>query len=378
MNPSKKPFLQFIRVLVGLLFIFSGLIKANDPYGLAYKMDEYFAVWNWQVASDYSLYLSVALNVLEIVAGLALLLGWAAEFFTRLLLLLIIFFTFLTGYAVLSGKIKSCGCFGDCLPIKPWQSFTKDLMLLLLIVLLHRYRQSIQPLLPTRASLFLVLFSIGFVFWGQLHIIKHLPYVDCLPYKKGNNLFQKMQPPPGSITDSVAIFYTYKHGGKTVSFDATHFPDDFDENSYEYVSREEKLVRKGNAEPAIKDLAMYTSSGQDTTKAILNLQGKYLLFFAKDFGGTAMPWQELFVKIFSMAHEKNIPMFLVTNQPTKAQAFFNESNHFSIPVLSCDGTVMKTFLRSQTGIVAMNGPVVAGKWSEADMNDAVRWMNERP
>eukprot|EP01035_Chromulina_nebulosa_P053230 gene53230-72727_t len=81
-------------------------------------MDEYFAVWGWDGASAYSLYLSLTMNVFEIVAGIALLLGFAPKLFTWLLLLLIIFFTFLTGYAVFSGKIKTCGCFGDCIPLQ--------------------------------------------------------------------------------------------------------------------------------------------------------------------------------------------------------------------------------------------------------------------
>src|SRR6187549_2096637 len=103
-----KVLLGISRFIVGVLFIFSGLIKANDPLGLAYKMDEYFAVWHWDWASQFSLVLSICMNVFEIVAGIAILLGYQARLFTWLLLLLIIFFTFLTGYAVFSGKIKTC------------------------------------------------------------------------------------------------------------------------------------------------------------------------------------------------------------------------------------------------------------------------------
>jgi uncharacterized membrane protein YphA (DoxX/SURF4 family) len=371
-----KTIVNIFRVITGVLFIFSGLIKANDPLGLAYKMDEYFAVWNMHWASPYSLPLSIGMNIIEIVAGVALLLGWAPKLITKLLLLLIVFFTFLTGYAVITGQPKTCGCFGDCVPLQPWQSFAKDIVLLVMIFVLYKQRAFIETFLPLRANLFMVLFFTGFVFWGQLYVLKHLPYVDCLPYARGKNLLQQMQPPPGSIPDSVAIFYKYKKAGKEVSFDAMHFPDDFDDKTYEYISREEKVVRKGNAEPAIKDLALYTSNGTDTTKAILETQGKYLLFFAKDFAGTQPAWQEMFVKIFLKATEKKIPVFIVSNQPALASKWFAENNHFNTPILTCDGTVMKTMLRSNTGIVAMQGATVAAKWSEADMNDVVKWMNE--
>lgn len=371
-----KVFVTIVRIIVGVLFIFSGLIKANDPLGLAYKMDEYFAVWHWDWASPFSLYLSITMNVFEIVAGIALLLGFKPKLFTWLLLLLIIFFTFLTGYAVLSGKIKTCGCFGDCIPLQAYQSFLKDLVLLLLIVFLFIKKDLIKPLLPIRWSLFLILFFTGFFTFGQLNVLQQLPYVDCLPYAKGRNLLEEMQPPPGSIPDSTVTMFKYTKDGKEVSFDASSFPDDFDETKYQYAGRETVVVRKGNATPKIQDFALYAASGEDTTKAILESNKTYLFFFAKDFNGSTSEWQELFSKIYLKARDKRIPLYLVTNQPKHAQAYFNESNHFNVPVLTCDGTVMKTILRTKTGIVAMNGATVAGKWPEANMNDVIKFMND--
>ena len=368
--------LNTVRILVGVLFIISGLIKANDPSGLAYKMDEYFAVWGWHWATDFSLPLSIGMNILEVVTGVALLLGWQARTVTTLLLLLILFFTYLTGYAVLSGKIKTCGCFGDCIPLQAYQSFIKDLILLVLILLLFWKSNFIKPFLAVRANLFLVLFSLGLVYWAQIHVLKNLPFVDCLPYAKGNNLLEKMQPPPGSVPDSTAVFYTYKVDGKEIEFEASDFPEDFDEERYEYISRENKIVRKGNATPAIQDMAFYTQSGADTTKDLLNAGKPYILVFAKDFDGSQPGWYETFTKIFSKANEENIAIMLVSNQPNMVQKFFNEQKNFKATVLTCDGTVMKSMLRSKNGLIAMNGAMVKGKWSEANMNDIVKFMNQ--
>src|SRR5580765_4578892 len=121
-----KAAVNIARVIVGLLFIFSGLVKANDPLGLSYKMQEFFELWGMSKFNSWSLLMSVLMNAFEIIAGFALLLGWRIKLFSWLLLLLIIFFTFLTGYAFLSGKFQNCGCFGDCLPITPKTSFEKD------------------------------------------------------------------------------------------------------------------------------------------------------------------------------------------------------------------------------------------------------------
>ncbi|HET6995916.1 MAG TPA: MauE/DoxX family redox-associated membrane protein, partial [Chitinophagaceae bacterium] len=124
-----KLLVNIVRVLVGLLFIFSGLVKANDPLGLAYKMEEYFQLWDLTALNSIALWLSIIMIAFEIIAGFALLLGWQMRLFSWLLLLLIIFFTFLTGYAYFSGKFTNCGCFGDCIPITPKTSFLKDVVL---------------------------------------------------------------------------------------------------------------------------------------------------------------------------------------------------------------------------------------------------------
>src|ERR1051325_8508604 len=142
-------FLRVSRVIVGVLFIFSGLIKANDPLGLSYKIQEFFEIWGWHALNDFSLALSIIMITFEILAGVAVLVGWRMNLFSWLLLLLTIFFTFLTGYALFSGKVKECGCFGDCIPLTAQQSFIKDLILLALILLIfsnrHKIKTSLSP-----------------------------------------------------------------------------------------------------------------------------------------------------------------------------------------------------------------------------------------
>src|ERR1700748_3841239 len=106
-----KILLNITRIIVGVLFIFSGLVKANDPLGLSYKMQEFFEVWGWSALNHYTLAFAMVMNVFEVLAGVGVNSGCGLGLFSWLLLLLIIFFTFLTGYALFSGKIKTCGCF---------------------------------------------------------------------------------------------------------------------------------------------------------------------------------------------------------------------------------------------------------------------------
>src|SRR5437762_5521115 len=165
--------LNIVRVVVGVLFIFSGLVKANDPLSLSYKMKEFFELWNselengsffmknilfnlFQFLHDHSLSLSLFLIFFEIIAGVALLLGWRMKIFSWLLLLLTIFFTFLTAYALYSGKFTNCGCFGDCLPLTPKESFLKDVVLSILIIFLFINRKKINPYFSARTNLFVL------------------------------------------------------------------------------------------------------------------------------------------------------------------------------------------------------------------------------
>jgi uncharacterized membrane protein YphA (DoxX/SURF4 family) len=170
----KKTFLHTARLLVGILFIFSGLIKANDPLGLSYKMQEFFEVWNMPALDAYTLGFSIIMIVFEILAGVAVILGWRMRLFAWLLLLLIIFFSFLTGYAVLSGKIRECGCFGNCIPLQALGSFIKDLFLLLLICILFIYRNDIYPSYSKNASLLILALTLILSF-----SINGIPCIIC-------------------------------------------------------------------------------------------------------------------------------------------------------------------------------------------------------
>mgnify|MGYP000998539158 CR=1 FL=1 len=185
--PQPNVFLWFARILVGLLFIFSGLIKANDPMGFGFKLQEYFHVLNLNFFNDYATWMAIFLCALEIILGALLILGIAGKKVAWGLLLLIIFFTFLTFYSAFFEVVKSCGCFGDAIPLTPWQSFFKDLILFILIVYIFLKRNKIKPFIRslfTRNLLtaFIILSSFGV----GIYTYYFLPFIDFLPYKEGN------------------------------------------------------------------------------------------------------------------------------------------------------------------------------------------------
>ena len=346
-------FLKILRWSVGILFIFSGLIKANDPIGLSYKMQEFFDVWGINFLSDYTLGFSLIMNTLEIVAGIALLIQFPYKQTLWLLLGLIVFFTFLTGYAFFSGKIKTCGCFGDCIPLTPKTSFIKDILLLLSIVtLLFNHKKNKSNIHPSLGIIVLLL-SIGGVGYGQYHVLTYLPVIDCLPYKVGNDIKEKMKKPDGAIADSVGIQMEFEKDGKLVSFDANHLPENFD-STYIYKNRKEVVISQGNdLHAAIPEFDLSTLSGQDSTQALFSIPIPYVLVFAGKIDNN-VPWENL----LSQLHQKYKLVYIVTADKQGVSGTLNKE-----AVLIGDITMIKTAARVWPTVFVMNGAEIMKKKS---------------
>jgi uncharacterized membrane protein YphA (DoxX/SURF4 family) len=361
-----------VRFFVGILFIISGLVKANDPLGLSYKMQEFFEVWNASLTSsgffakdaliqffsflhNYSLSLSLLMISLEVLAGIALLLGWKRRFVLNLLLLLMLFFTFLTAYAYWSGKFKNCGCFGDCLPITPLTSFIKDIVLLVMIIFLLIQQRYIEPLMrSTSNGIAMLLSSIGILFF-QWYVLNYLPVVDCLPYKAGNNIVEKMKIPVNAVQDSFAMKFIYQKDGKQHEFDLEELPADLDQ--YTFVDRKQTLVRKGNAEPPIKGFSLTSLSGVDSTQGVLQ-SPKALMVLFEDFSKMTDKRLNEFIQVFNKAAGKGVPVYIVTPRPAEAAALFSKLNLTGIQIFSADNTAVKTAARTNpTAFLLENGTI---------------------
>ena len=370
-----KATVTIARIIVGVLFIFSGLVKANDPLGLSYKMQEFFDLWGMSQFNSSTLLMSVLMNAFEIIAGFALLLGWRIKLFSWLLLLLIIFFTFLTGYAFLSGQFKNCGCFGDCLPITPKTSFIKDLLLLALISFLFWQRNKIKPLLSNRTSTIAMLGITILSFGMQWYTLTYLPFADCLPFKKGNNIGEKMKIPVGAVPDSFAIVFVYEKAGKEFEFSALDLPADLD--TYKFVSRKDKLIRKGNAEPPIKGFALSGVTDIDSTQIVLD-NPYALLLFCEDFTVHVSNWEKDFTALYAEAKTKNIPAYLVTTQPAKAVEQIKGTSFAGMQVFKCDYTAIRTAARTNPAILLLQKGTIVNKESTKRMVNVLDAVKKLP
>jgi uncharacterized membrane protein YphA (DoxX/SURF4 family) len=369
-----------VRGFVGVLFIISGLVKANDPLGLGYKMQEFFEVWNDSLASSsffarhalinfftflhgQSLGLSVLMITLEIIAGVALLIGWKRKLVLFSLLALIIFFTFLTGYAYLSGKFRSCGCFGDCLPITPLTSFIKDIMLLLMIIFLLVWQRYVVPLYTRSTAIAFFLSALILTIAFQAYVLNYLPVVDCLPFKKHNNIAEQMKMPANAVQDSFAMKFIYERDGKRFEFSPEQLPADL--GNYKFIERQQQLIRKGNAEPPIKGFSLVTSDGNDLTLPILS-EPKAVLVFTLDFN-ELNNWIQSFRELNDAAKEKNIPLFIVSPDAQRGAIIFASMHYTDVGFLSCDNTAVRTAARTDPTIFVLHKGTIVEKQSHRRM-----------
>jgi uncharacterized membrane protein YphA (DoxX/SURF4 family) len=355
------------RILVGLLFIFSGLIKINDPLGFSYKLEEYFGLFHIGFLNSFALSLSVILCSLEIILGFALLIGVRAVSVAWGLLLLIIFFAFLTFYSAYFKVVQACGCFGDAIPLTPWQSFSKDLVLLLLIVVLFINRRMIKPLFSNKTGDNLLVVSAIVAIGIGLYTYNFLPVIDFLPYKLGTNILDEMKTPPGAKPDEYESIYhlrNKKTGDTKVMNDKDYLKSNiWKDNNWEVTGNPESTLIKKGFEPKIRDLSIQDAQGNDYTKELLSNPFYNLIIVAYDLNHTdPQAIGRLNALAATLVQNYNTRTVLLTSNSPKDAEAFSKANHLVTEIYYADGVPLKTMVRANPGIFLMKNGTIINKW----------------
>lgn len=365
--------LWFSRAFVGLLFIFSGLIKANDPMGFGYKLQEYFHVFKLNFLNDYATYIAIFICALEIIFGILLLLGLAVRLVTWGLLLLIVFFSFLTFYSAFFEVVTSCGCFGDAIPLTPWQSFIKDLILLVFILIIFIKRKNIKPLFNSAGvNNLLVIASFIFSFGVGIYTMTYLPFIDFLPYKEGNNLPKLMEVPEGAAQDEYQHIYSLKNKstGESKKMDDKEYMSSkiWEDENWEIVGEpESKLIKKGY-QLAIPDLFISDIEGNDLTKEIIS--NPYYNFVVKIVDVTKLSAADFVAldkinnTLKEISEDQNIRTILLTSSSAQDVDYLNDQLDLVLETFYADAVPLKSTVRSNPGIMLMQNGIVIKKWSK--------------
>lgn len=357
----KKVIDIFSRVFVGGLFIFSGLIKLNDPIGTKIKLEEYFEVFSGDFGSFFEWFIPLALPigmiliVLEIVLGVAVLINYKMKLSMTVMLSLMLFFTFLTFYSAYFNKVTDCGCFGDAIPLTPWQSFYKDVILMVFVAHLFWYRTSYEPMLKSNISNIIVGSTTVISFIVGIVAIMHLPYIDFRPYKIGNSIPDKMIP-----EESPILQYTFEKNGEEVESLKFLSADD----GYKYVSS--RVLNEKASTAKITDYQVVSVEGEDFTEETFAGNKLLLLFYNAEFADKEKMNQ---INALVEGLENAEPMVLTSAGEAEFEAFRHEYQ-LAVPYYLTDATVLKAMIRSNPGIMLVRQGIVFGKWHHNDVPTA--------
>jgi uncharacterized membrane protein YphA (DoxX/SURF4 family) len=366
-NSSVSIWIWVARIFVGLLFIFSGLIKANDPLGFSYKLVEYFEVFHITFLNSLALSMAIVLCSLEMILGFALLIGVRSKQVAWGLLLIIIFFAFLTFYSAAFKVVQTCGCFGDAIVLTPWQSFSKDLVLLLLIIVLFKNRANIHPLFTTKTSDRLLIVAAILSLGVGIYTYNFLPVLDFLAYKVGANIPDEMKTPPGAMPDEYEQTYHLKNnktGATKVMTDKEYIKTNiWKDNNWVVVGNpESRLVKKGFS-PKIQDLSIQDAQRNDYTKELLSNPYYSLFIIADDLNSTdTTAIDKLNALCINLTQNYNIRTILITsNSAPDAQAFAKQ-HHLVSELFYADGVPLKSMVRANPGIMLIKNGTIINKW----------------
>lgn len=367
-------FVGAIRLFVGVLFIFSGLVKLNDPMGFAFKLEDYFApdVLNLSFLTPFALPLAIFIVIVEIVLGIMLLVGYKINLTLYSLLAMIVFFTFLTFYSAYFNKVTDCGCFGDAIPLTPWQSFAKDIILLIAIVVLIFFKSLIRPLIPSHVSAITVILSIIAMIVAARYVLHHLPLIDFRPYAVGKSIIEGMKSAEelGLESPRYMVIYTLKNQqtGETREVNSDEYISQkwWEREDWKILTDKTRTVRiKKGYEPPIHDFKIVLD-GEDITDQILS-EDHLMLVIMYDINKTD---RSNFSKINDLATYAESRGARVLGITGSSKSEFEPVRHdvqAAYPWATCDMTTLKTMIRSNPGVMILSKGTVHFKFSHRDV-----------
>jgi uncharacterized membrane protein YphA (DoxX/SURF4 family) len=349
--------IEVFRWLTGALFIFSGMIKINDPVGTSIKLTEYFEVFSKDIHSafhyftPYALSLAIVLCVLEVVLGLALLINYKMKITLGALLSLIVFFTFLTFYSAYFNKVTDCGCFGDAIKLSPWESFYKDIVLLVMITFMFLFRSRFQIAKNEKTGLLVIILAAVLNFSLAYYAVEHLPFIDFRAYKIGVHIPTAMKP-----TAAYKYNYVMLKDGKKEIFD--QYPTD---ESYEFF---EMILMNPEVQPKITDFNVWSDEG-DFTQYVL--EGEKVLIIITDLTKARMKGFNEIVSLSNDLERLGIQPMVITSSESSKFEVFRHMVQLAVPYYYGDATVLKTIIRANPGIVVLKDGKVLAKYHSNDI-----------
>ena len=357
------------RIIVGIVFIYSGFVKGIDPLGSDYKFTDYFNAFGMGWMNATTLFFSFALSLAEFLIGIALLFNLWVSRMAWGSLLFMAFFTPLTLVLALTNPVSDCGCFGDAMILTNWQTFWKNIILLLLAIMIFVYRKEYKSSLPLMGQFsFLTLAGAGMLCLS-IYCYRHLPVLDFRPYAVGKNITESMRLPEGAEPDQyeVTLKYKNKQTGEIRSFTEENYPWQ-DTLNWEYESSSERLVKKGYITP-IHDLVIEHPTLGNITEEILEDDNYTILAVAYNLNQSDTQYQPAINRLAEYAREKGIRFYGLTSSSERDIEAYKKRNHVPYEFCTADEIQLKTMIRSNPGVIILREGTILDKWAGKDVPD---------
>ena len=364
LDKVKKILVETLRILLGLLFIFSGFVKAVDPLGSAYKFHDYFAAFGMPWLEVLTLPSSFILSAVEFSLGVCILLGVYRKITTFFILALMLVMTPLTLYLAIANPVSDCGCFGDALILTNWETFFKNIPLLLAAVVLFIWHKRITPVLTKNTAWLGTLFSYLFIFGIAFYCYQNLPILDFRPYKVGANIPQLMEIPEGAPHNVYKSIYTYQKNGVQKEFTIDNYPAN--DSSWMFVDSKVELVKKGY-EPPIHDLAITTLEGDEITDIILENASYSFLLISPGLEKANDTNLDKINELVEYAQNWGYPFYCLTASGFEEISRWIENTGINCEIYATDETTLKTIIRSNPGLLLLQSGTIINKWSHKNI-----------
>ena len=357
------------RIIVGIVFIYSGFVKGLDPLGSDYKFTDYFNAFGMGWMNATTLFFSFALSLAEFLIGTALLFNLWVSRMAWGSLLFMAFFTPLTLVLALTNPVSDCGCFGDAMILTNWQTFWKNIILFLLAIMIFVYRKEYKSSLSLMGQfLFLTLAGAGMLCLS-IYCYRHLPVLDFRPYAVGKNITEGMRLPEGAKPDQyeVTLKYKNKQTGEIRSFTEENYPWQ-DTLNWEYESSSERLVKKGYITP-IHDLVIEHPTLGNITEEILEDDNHTILAVAYNLNQSDTQYQPAINRLAEYARKKGIRFYGLTSSTERDIEAYKKRNHVPYEFCTADEIQLKTMIRSNPGVIILREGTILDKWAGKDVPD---------
>lgn len=371
MRKTAQILLLLSRIIVGATFVFSGFMKAVDPLGFTYKIQDYLIELSLTGLFSLALPVAVLMVVSEFALGVFLLLGIYRKMTTRLVLLFMIFFTPLTLWVAIANPVKDCGCFGDAFVISNWQTFYKNVVLLAGAVWMATNWMQIKPLLSRKTALPVAILTLVSGVLFALHNVYRLPVIDFRPYKIGASIPLQMYVDPEKA-DLYETIFIYSKNGETREFTEENYP--WNDSTWTFVDMKTHLVREGE-KPMIEDFSVESiyydatsgawQSGGDITDMLLSDPSYTFLMVSYLLEEMNMRHLQLFREADRYAKEKGYSFYLLTASDANVVGNWEQQNRTGFQFAHADERTLKTMIRSNPGLMLLKEGTVIGKWDDS-------------